>query len=556
MVAGNLARSRQRPRVLLIEGGGDNKRPELRVASERFSNVSKNPEVRWRYETTPQRHLGGRVLEYLRGRGLGGSSIANFEAYIRGARSDYDEWASMVGDDFFAWTNAVERFKELENLHFDDDGDADQYVKLEEDAHGFSGPLDISVQARKNWHLGQDKLMQAAIDFGWPVCRDQNSGNPIGAGCVTTTTYKGYRTTSASAYLDNPPINLDIWCGSTATRILLDTQHGGKPKATGVQLADGRKAWAEKEVILSGGAIETPKLLLLSGIGPKTELRHVGIDCVVDQPEIGKNLIDHVWTTVHFAVSAEISDQAAYEADEAGARAAREEWMRSRTGPDAHRNLPNLIAFLKFNPERADLSELERLPDRVKTWIKKPDVPQIEIFLKALCPAGWNLSHEDEFMGLTIMLMNPQSRGEVTLASKNPAAKPILDPAYLSHPYDRQTIIDGVREALAYVRSTFLSNYVCRETQVPKSDRDEDILAFCQQTINSVLHGCGTVRMGNKGDGTAPLDTHFRLRGVENLRVMDLSATPLITRYVSVVMSFATPTALKLTPMFLTAITP
>lgn len=377
--------------MLVIEGGGDNNRSDLRVASERYNNWSRNPEVQTKYETTPQRHLDGRVLAYLRGRGLGGSSIANFEAYIRGSASDYDEWARRVGDDFFTWENAMARYNEVENLHFDDDGDGDQYVKLEEGAHGFDGPLDLTVHAKKDWHLGQDKLMQAAVEFGWPVCRDQNSGNPIGTGCVTTTTYKGYRTTSASAYLDNPPANLDIWCHATATKIIFETQPGGKPKAVGVELADGRRGMARKEVILSSGAIDTPKLLLLSGIGPRTELRHVNVDCLIDQPEIGKNLIDHIWTTVHWAVSPEISDDAAYNANHVAAQASREEWLRSRTGPDALRNLPNLIAFLKFHPDRADLSELDKLPEEAKSWIQKPDVPQIEIFLKAIVPEGWNL---------------------------------------------------------------------------------------------------------------------------------------------------------------------
>lgn len=530
MVAGNLARSRERPQVLVLEGGGDNKRPELRIASERFVNFAMNPEVRTRYETTPQRHLKGRKLDYLRGRGLGGSSIANFLAYTRGSASDFDEWASRVGDDFFAWDNAMQRYKELENIHFEDDGDVDQFVKLKEGAHSFDGRVDISVQSKTNWHLGQDKLMQAAIDFGWPVCRDQNSGNPIGVGCTTTTSYQGYRVTSASSYLEDAPPNLEIWCSATVTKVVLEQQSNQKPKAIGLQLADGRMIRARHEIILSAGAIDTPKLLLLSGIGPKTELQHLGIECAVDQPEIGKNLTDHLWTTVHWSVNPELSDTAAYEQDINANKLAREEWLRCRTGPDAYRNLPNLIGFLKFNPERADLTELKRLPELARSWIDKPDVPQIEIFLKALRSPDWNLSVDGEFLGLTIMLMNPQSRGEVTLTSKDPSADPIIDPGYLSHPYDRQTIIDGVREALAYVRSTSLWNYVRREALVPRTDSDEDILAFCQETMNSVFHGTSTVRMGGDKDSTSCLDTHFRVRGVDSLRVIDLSAIPLITR--------------------------
>ncbi|KAJ9603642.1 hypothetical protein H2200_011828 [Cladophialophora chaetospira] len=530
VVAGNIARSQQRPRVLVIEEGGDNKRADLRVASERFVNPYVNPEIGTWYKTTPQKHLEGRSLDYLRGRGLGGSSIANYQAYIRGSASDYNEWAARVGDDFFAWHNAVARYKELENLHFEDDGDKDHFVQLKEAVHGFEGPLDISIQPKKRWHFGMDKNMQAAIEFGWPVCRDQNSGDPIGVGVVTTTSYRGYRTTSGSAYLFDVPSNLDVWCHTTAAKILFEPQSSGNPKAVGLQLANGRIVQARKEVILSAGAIDTPKLLLLSGVGPRKELNRLNIECLVHHPDVGKKLTDHLWMDLKWSVSPELSDVAAVLGDRVKAKATRQEWLRSQTGPDATQNGTNLVGFLKFNPDRANLDELEKLPDQAKNWIKRPDVPQIEIFLAGLCPPEWQLIRDGEFYGVTIMLMNPQSRGEVTLASKDPAANPTIDPGYLSHPYDRQTIINGVRESLAYIRSTFLSKYVQREVHVPKSDTDEQILDFCKENLQSVLHGCGTVRMGHEKDPMACLDTHFRVRGVDNLRVVDLSATPLITR--------------------------
>ena len=532
LVAANLAACKQRPRVLLLDEGPDNKRPDLRVASERYSNVFLNPEIRTRNITTPQRHLHGRVIEYLQGRGLGGSSLSNFQAYIRGSASDYNEWAERVGDDFFAWENVERNFKELENLHFEDEGDENPFVRLKKGAHGFEGPVDLSLLPKRKWHHGMDKMMEAAIEFGWPVCRDQNSGDPIGVGCVTTTAYQGNRTTSASAYLNDPPRNLDIWCNAAVVKINFDQTPSGGLKVVGITMADGRIIHASKEVILSAGAICTPKLLLLSGIGPRTELRHLGIKCIIDHPQVGKNLIDHIWTTVHWSVSPEISDDAKFEADKETAAASRAEWLRSRTGHDAERNQTNLIAFVKFDPERSDLSELEKLPESAKRWIKKSNVPQIEIFLKAICPENWSANQGDEFMGLTIMLMNPQSRGEITLASKRPEELPIIDPGYFSHPYDRQTMIDGVREALTYVRSTKLANNVRKEVFVPRSDSDEDILDFCRENTYSVLHPCGTVQMGSKSNPDACLDTDFRLRGVENLRVIDLSAAPLITRYV------------------------
>ena len=530
LVAANLARCKQRPQVLLLDEGGENTRPDLRVASERFTNAAINREVRTSYVTIPQPYLDNRALDYWQGRGLGGGSMANFQAYIRGAASDYNEWADRVDDDFFAWKNAQERFKELENLHFDDDGDLKQYVRLKDGAHGFQGPVDLTLLPKKKWHVGMEKLMEAAIEFGWPVCRDQNSGNPIGIGCTTVAAYNGNRTTSGSAYLQRPPSNLDIWCNTEVISIDFERNQTEEVKAKGVRLANGQQVSARKEVILSAGSIGTPRLLLLSGVGPKRELRPLGIDCNVHIPQIGKNLTDHVWTTLRWSVTPELSDEVAFGSDKEGAAASRAQWLRSRTGHNAERYQTNLISFLKLDPARANFDELEKLPERAKAWIKKPDVPQIEIFNLSLMPEDWSSRVKGEFAGLTFMLMNPQSRGEIRLASKDTSTPPVIDPAFFSHPYDRQTMIDGLREGLIYMRSTSLAKHILEEVEVPKTDSDEDVLEFCRKSLNSVFHPCSTVRMGSKTDKDACLDTDFRLRGVQNLRVIDLSAIPLITR--------------------------
>ena len=535
-MAGNLARSKARPRVLLIELGEDNAQAHLRIPSERFINPYKNPNIALGYRTAPQEYLNGRVLDYLRGKGLGGSSIANFLAYIRGTASDYNRWAALVDDDKFRWSRVMEHYKEIENLHFDDDeDDEDGYVKLKDGAHGFGGRVDLTLPSRRHWPEGLDNIMKAALDHGWPLNPDQNSGDVTGIGSVTTTTYGGYRVTSASAYLTNPPPNLVLWISSTVARVLFaKNELTSKPRAVGLLLADGRRVRASKEVILSLGTIDTPKLLMLSGIGSRDELQRLGIPCLVHSPRIGKDMIDHNYVVLTWASTANFGSRVPLKPDntkehDAKVMSARERWLHDRSGPDATLNTVNLIGFLKFDPERVSFDELHKLDSDTRSHIEQPDVPQFELFLQGYVPDDWDTGR-GACLGMGVMLMNPQSRGTVTLSSKDPAAMPIIDVNFLSHPYDCQTLVNGVKEALIFCKSKEMSPHVVASVVGPQSESDEDVLKFCQDTLMSVLHGVGTVMMGRKDDETAPADTDFRVRGVEGLRVMDLSVCPMITK--------------------------
>lgn len=513
---------------MLIELGGDNKESHLHIPADRFVNPYKNPSITLGYRTTPQHHLNGRDLEYLRGKGLGGSSIANFLAYIRGTASDYNRWADLVGDESWKWENVVERYKEIENLHFNDDHDPDEFVKLKENAHGFEGPVDLQLPSRSEWPQGLDTLMEAAKTYGWPVNPDQNSGNIIGLASVTTTVHKGRRVTSGSAYLLNPPTNLVIWTRSTVTKVLFDTT-GAKPKATGVLLADGRSAKAVHEVILSLGTIDTPKLLKLSGIGPRDELQRFGIPCLVDRSRVGKDLIDHTYLVMIWGVNSSLGTRVSQHTKDY-TDAARAQWLQDQTGPLATLNTINLIGFFKSNRDRVIVDELDKLDPTTKAYLNEPDVPHFEFYTQGYVPEGWDRKNGDECLGVALMLMNPQSRGEVRLASSNPADDPVIEANYLSHPYDRQTIVNAVKEGMMFVRSAGVAPYVVGKVLAPESERDEDVHAFVKKELMSILHGVGTVMMGRQDDQSAPLDTAFRVRGVDGLRVVDLSVCPTITK--------------------------
>lgn len=531
VVAGRLANSSSRPSVLLIEAGGDNNDDDLYRPCDRFRNPYLHPEIAIDYETVPNRHLNGQVLSYLRGTGLGGSSLANFLGYIRGAASDYNTWAEMVGDDTYKWGNVVERYKEIEALHFEHDGDAEQWVKLQPDVHGFNGPLDLELFARKQWPKGTDILMKALREFGWPVNRDQNSGHLVGVGAVTTTTYKGRRTTSSTAFLNQRPSNLQIWTNTAVHRVLFDdVPADSPPRAIGVVLADGREIRARKEIILSLGSIDTPKLLMLSGIGPKQELQSLGISCRLDIPNIGKELIDHPYVVLRWGATSELSDRTEFEFDSEKVAAAREQWNKDFSGPDASRNLSNLIGFLKLDPKKYSTAELRKLSSQIQKWIGQDDTPQFEVFLAGAIPSTWDMSNGPEALGVAVMLMNPQSRGSVTIRSRDPTAPPVIDTNFLAHPYDRRTYIDALREVIQFIRSKHLAKYIFSEVNVPSTETDEDILQWLKENLMSILHGVGTVKMGNNSDPSACVDTDMNVRGVKGLRVADLSVCPLITR--------------------------
>ncbi len=531
VIASKIANSNAKPSVLLIEAGSDARRPEFYLPSQRYTSVGQYPDIRYDYQTTPQKHLDGRILLYYRGKGLGGSSLANYLGYIRGPAGDYETWASMVGDDSYKWENVLERYKEIENLSFEDDNDENQWVKPVEGAHSTRGPLGLQLFARSQWPRGNDILMKAAQDLGWPINPDQNSGNAIGLAAATTTTHKGARTTSATAYLSNAPSNLSIWTNTAAHKILFENDSvGGVPQAAGVLLADGREVRARAETILSLGAIDTPKILLLSGIGPKPELEELNIPCRVDLPRVGKDMLDHIFLPMRWGCTSELSDKMAYASNEPLVRAARTEWSKSRTGSEAVRALGNLIGFFKLDPKRYSQEELRKLSPEVQRRIDRPDTPQFEAFLAGDVPRKVDRTRGEDAIGMCVMLMNPQSRGNVTLSSADPYAVPTIDPNFLAHPYDRRTFVDGTRELMRLVHSEQLSKYIQGTYLAPNTDGEEDVLAFIKNQLGSVLHPVATVKMGRADDSNACVDTNMRVKGVGKLRVVDLSVCPVLTK--------------------------
>jgi hypothetical protein len=336
--------------VLLIEAGGSNADAAHQTGDERYAAAfADGTPMNWHYKTTPQTHLTGQEIDYSRGKGLGGSTAINFCGWTHGSRDDYDEWASIVGDKRFAWKNVNQVLKRISNL---DPKIPDQRLKEVINAklsdHSTKGNLNLTYG--EEWLPDVGDIFTAAEQVGHKINHDVNNGDPIGMGMGSVCIAKGIRATSASAYLSRPPSNLRIVINAPVARVIFS----GK-RASGVQCIDGRRFVGRKEVVLSGGALNTPQILKLSGIGPAEELKRHGIALVHELPMVGENLQDHCFSTVGIVLKKDESLPA---------------------GPP-HQS-PTPMGWFKL-PSVTSSPEFQQLPMRVQRHMHKPTVPAMEI---------------------------------------------------------------------------------------------------------------------------------------------------------------------------------
>ncbi|KAK8082144.1 FAD/NAD(P)-binding protein [Apiospora saccharicola] len=270
VIAARLAKSPARPSVLLLEAGGPNEDAAHLTGTERYeAEFREGSPLNWAYMTEPQ--VRGQKIDYSRGKGLGGSTAINFCGWVVGSSEDYDEWARLVGDDSFGWKNVRRCLQRIENFHDDVPVGFRERIAPSSEDHGVGGAVDLSYQ--KEWLPTTDDVFRAAEEVGLGINPDVNNGSPIGMGIGTACIYKG-------------------------TRKIIFKQG----VAVGVKVTSGPRFRARKEVIISGGAINSPQLLLLSGLGPEQELRKHGIPRVLDLPQIGRNLQDHCFSTAGIVI--------------------------------------------------------------------------------------------------------------------------------------------------------------------------------------------------------------------------------------------------------------
>ena len=365
--------------------------------------------------------------------------------------------------------------------------------------------------------------MDAAYELGWKKNLDLNSGNPIGIGAAHSTVYDGLRSTSSSAHIQLATPNLTVMVKSQATKILFEGT-----TAIGVEVNGKTSVHASKEVILCSGALDTPKLLLLSGVGPAKELEALDISVVKDLPGVGKNLQDHCGVFLTDVVDSAISSRAPFTKNQDLYEDALKQWYTDRTGPLSTHNRGLCIAFLKQD-HLYDTPEFKSLSEQEKCYLQRPTVPSIEIaFNGPEYPPGYPFGENETGFSVGVMAMRPASRGSVTLNSTNPFDPPIIDPNYMTHPYDRLAFIDGIREARRLVTESSLKNHWIKPIVAPENDTDETIWEYIKEGIMSIWHASSSVSMGKADDPMACVDADMKLRGLQNLRAADMSVCPFV----------------------------
>jgi choline dehydrogenase len=471
-------------RVLLLEAGGKDWHPFVHVPA----GVAKLVDVEylnWSYETEPQAHLDGRRLYWPRGKVLGGSSSINAMCYCRGQREDYDSWAGS-GAPGWGFADVLPWFIKAE----DQENGSSEF-------HGAGGPL--CVQNLRYTNPLSEVFLEAAAEAGYPRTDDFNGAQQRGFGYYQVTQKNGRRCSSAVAYLKpaRGRDNLTVQTHALATRILLDGN-----RATGVEylLRGSPRVARGGQVILAGGAINSPQLLLLSGIGPADHLRSLEIDPLHPLPGVGQNLQDHLDICTLVNCLKPISYDQVSEVL-SGIR-----YLFSRGGP-ASSNIAEAGAFIVSQHATDD----------------RPDV-QMHFVPALLDDHGRNILPGH---GMTIHACNlrPESRGELTLGSADPRRPPLLQPNYMDSEYDRRMMLECVRLAREIFAQPAFRPYAGDEVHPGRDvQSDEAIMAFIRRKAETVYHPVGTCRMGQ--DEMAVVDPDLHVRGLEGLSVVDASIMP------------------------------
>ncbi len=470
-------------KVLLLEAGGDDRKREIQIPVA-FSKLFKTS-YDWAYYTEEQPHLNRRRLYWPRGKVLGGSSSINAMIYIRGNRRDYDHWREL-GNEGWGFSDVLPYFKKAENQG----RGADR-------CHGVGGPLHVVDLPYVN-PLSR-AFLEAAAEIGLPANRDFNGPEQEGFGLYQVTQNNGRRYSAADAYL-KPALgrpNLTVLTQAHATRVLFTGT-----RATGVAyLRNGQEeqADARREVILCGGAVNSPQLLMLSGVGPGEALKPLKIPLVVNLPGVGQNLQDHLFLPVAYQCTQPVSL--------ASAESLRYllEYLLLRKGPLTS-NVAEAGGFVKTRPD---------LPAPDLQYHFGPVYYLDHGFTR---PEGHGFS-----IGPT--LIRPESRGSITLRSANPLDPPVIQPNYLAARADLQVLVEGIKLARRLAQAKAFDAFRGPE-YCPGSgaQRDAEICEYIRNAAETTYHPVGTCKMGC--DSMAVVDARLRVRGVQGLRVVDASIMP------------------------------
>ena len=478
-------------KVLLLEAGGKDSDPWLHIPVGYFKTIHK-PNLGWGYKTDPEPNMNGREILWPRGRVLGGTSSINGLIYIRGQFQDYDHWRQL-GNAGWAWDDVLPYFKKAENQ-------AASNLPKSSDLHNQSGPLTVSDYP--DHHQLSEAFVNGAGQIGIPRNEDFNGPEQDGAGYYQMTTRNGRRASTAQAYL-KPALcrpNLTVITDALASKV----QFEGK-KAIGVNFVKaGQKTLVTgNEIILSGGTINSPQLLQMSGIGDPSHLNTLGIDVVHELKSIGRNLQDHLQAQVVYQCKSSITINDDLKSLWRQAKIL-SKYVLSRSGPMA--GGPSSVgAFVKSN-ERVATADLQF--HMMPLSVARPGVV-------------------DSFSGYTFCTnqSRPESRGEIMITSPDPTKPPSIKPNYLAEKVDQDAMVSGIKTLRKIATTPAFDPY--RELEYRPGDdvqTDDEILDYARQTAATMYHPVGTCRMGV--DAQAVVNTALRVNGVQGLRVVDASVMP------------------------------
>lgn len=363
----------------------------------------------------------------------------------------------------------------------------------------------------------------------YPLNPDLNSGNPIGLSVTPESAYKGVRTTAADFLLD-PPDNLHILTNTQVARVLFSPND--PTTAIGIETLDGLQISATHDVILSSGSIDTPKVLLLSGIGPSEQLKELGIPVRLDLPFVGKSMKDHPHTTCTWVRAPHTTNRHTYYQSKDLQAAARKQWNIDQTGPLSEISCAHGGGFFK-NEAVYQSEEFLALPKDRQRHLQQETVPLYEVYLNG--PSKDQLMSPATAQPLTtifLIILTTEDSGEVKLQTSDPKVPPLCDPKFFSHPFGRRVAIEATREVLHVSQSEVFQKDTVSLLDGPKSLSDEDIWQYWQDTTSSAWHMAGTVSMGKYEEEGTCVDSDFRVIGTKGLRVVDLSVIPISPRSV------------------------
>jgi choline dehydrogenase-like flavoprotein len=524
LVATRLAKSKKAPSVLLIEAGGRNDNKAVRVDAERWLHRM-TPGMNWSYKTVPIKGFDGRVIEFDRGKGLGGSSAINFSVWTIGPKDEFDEIARIVGDDEWQWENVQQRFKRIESFNVADGdmpADLEPYHHVDPAHHGRDGPIKVGFP--KKMEPSNKEMMDIWTKHGFEPNPDHNSGNPIGMSLNYSSAHHGVRSTAADALI-NHPTNLHIIVDAEVTHLVLSDT-----RVTGITTVDGRTFHARNEVILSCGTLDTPRVLMHSGIGSPTELQKFNIPIVHANENVGKNLMDHHHLIIHPIRGDPTSKRLAYYQDPDQQTAARAQWEKDGSGPLSEFACIMGIGFQKL-PELYNTPEFKDLPQQQQEFLRKPTVPHYEVCVNGpFLPHFMDPANAATGTSIFIFNLNLRSRGTVSLQSSDPTKPLLYDPNYFSHPYDKRSAILTLRDTMRILYSEDFQKGTTSIDIPPRNASDEDLLKHWVKNTTSTWHMMGTASMGKSEQEGAVVDKDFRVFGVEGLRVADMSVIPVVCK--------------------------